>query len=84
MTAWAAGEPSPHPCKGSHNGPNKWEGAPPAEPECPCPGTKGFLILLTSCSNLSLQLLCRRNNMRCPGFEIGWETGQRGGAFYWL
>lgn len=39
------------------HGPNKREGAPPADSECPLLGTKGFLRgNLTSCSNLSLQL----------------------------
>lgn len=37
------GEPPPHPWKGRFMVQKNNEGAPPADSECPLPGTKGFL-----------------------------------------
>lgn len=71
---------SPSPLQGKPHGPNKWEGAPPADSECPLTSTKDLLrgnpshIMFKSVPSAPK---CNRNSLRCYGFEIDWETGQR-------
>lgn len=62
-------------------------GAPPADSECPLPGTEGFLRGKSS----HIMFKCvpstpkwSRNSLRCDRFETDWEMGQCSGRFYWL
>lgn len=65
----------------------KHEGAPPADSECPLPGTKG--CLRGKSSHIVFKCVpsapkCNRNSLRRDRFETDWEMGQRSRSFYWL
>ena len=75
---------SPSPLQGKPHGPNKWAEAAPADSQCPLPSTKGLLrgnLSHTMFNSVPSVPKCNRKSLRCYGFEVDWETGQRRRVF---